>query len=400
MSVVQSIFFPIVFPFAIDILFGGDPFSKMLGTAAQAIGEQSVSLSNDDVLVWNITQPSMNSTTFYLNKGVSIMNLTFQGNARISLSVPDVNYIYIMDTSKSTSYPASCGTILGCVQEVFSRLHRAVNVAGSAKLVSLITFNNEAKILYRLQDPSQAISFTTINNVAIVPKGSTHCSDALEKAVEIIEDSENTANNTVVFFAGDGMCSDAVELNANISYYADKLGATGATVYTIDTSTETYYNNSNNEAIWIHHDYLPEIPRNGGVCFSVSDSSIVSTYLDGVVDSDLSSFELKIDGDKYVQMETFNSAAIYGVEWLVFSKFAQGITKGIHEVCIRIKTQNCMGSFSVEDCRDIIIKAPSIISLFHELIGGSSSIGKVIILLGGLCVGAAIVLLVKKTSVK
>jgi len=108
----------------------------------------------------------------------------FGGNAFIGLGVPDVHYIYIMDTSGSTEdFDGDCGTVLQCMQAFFSNLHEAVEVGGSVELVSFIEFDWDATVVYSLQDPSDPTSLTDIYDPAIKSDGDTCCGCALEKAV-------------------------------------------------------------------------------------------------------------------------------------------------------------------------------------------------------------------------
>ena len=131
---------------------------------------------------------------------------TLEGSVSLGLGRADVAYIYIMDTS-SAGPGGDCGTVLDCVQEFFIAFNNEAIENGSAKLSSVISFDDSPTLRSGFELPESPLVESAIISTPSVSDSASICSQALLMAADLVEDPSNTAETTVVIFAGDGLCT-------------------------------------------------------------------------------------------------------------------------------------------------------------------------------------------------
>lgn len=316
-------------------------------TMTQKLHQNKTDLTNGLELNVNISGP-VNNANLPTAIGVPI-----QGSASVGKGEPDVSYIYIVDTSGSTNdADGDCGHVLDCVQDFFRGFHKeAVSEQGSAKLVSVINFDNKADVSASLMPPeSPEIQDALSEENSLF--GGTYCADALRKATDLVQHPNNTAGTTVVVFSGDGLCNNGLEVSPEVlnttelQEAIDGLNATGAVVHTVAVGKEVDCNVSQTGEA---NNFL-DIPRNGGECISIPgpDNHFV---LIGVA---LKSLELQVDGGSYSNIEnTFLNRSLprWGPISVDFNTSANGLRAGNHTICIRATGEDVLGgSAQIEDC--------------------------------------------------
>lgn len=316
----------------------------LVGIASPGVADQQmIDLSNGAVLSVNITSPQSNAS-FPLSQ-----NVTLQGIASVGQGVPDVAYIYIIDTSSSTAdEDGDCGTTLDCVQAFFLELHKEAISDGSAELAGVINFDDYAYVDAELQDPGSPTIQDAIN--AEISVGGTNCIAALEEAAKLVADPSNTAGTTIVVLAGDGLC------NEDPTDAAIALGATGAIVHTVavgaEVSCKLVHNTTENS--------LGLIPQNGGACTSVPNPKTLPNIIDDLIGTTLVSLELQVDGGDYsVINETLSEALPQNGSISVnFTTVVEGLTEGNHTICVRATGEDSLGgSDQIVDCHEVFVVA-------------------------------------------
>ena len=338
---------------------------SMLGAAplliASASATFSTDLSNGAALQIELTSP-FPAAKHTLGATETVADIPVRGGAHVGKGAPDVSYIYIIDSSSSTSdYDGTCGTTLECEQKFFQALHQEVIKDGSAKLTAVIDFDDVARMAAEFQDPAnqeviEAISFG-------ISDGGTACINALELAALAVLDKKNTAGTTVVIFAGDGMCNiddyapydQQASQGENVTVSADILAATGAIVHSIavgDSVDCSQYND------------LARIPRNGGECFSIQDPNDLPDIIDDIIGTNLTSLEMKIDNGNYAPLDqkgVSKSLPAEGAVDVEFNTTAKGLDQGTHMICVRATGSDSLGDVKhVEDCRGVVIEKAQI----------------------------------------
>ena len=320
------------------------------GSRRRRVEEKVITLSNGAELAVDLRPfdpvlylpPGKNGTT---SKAV-------HGTARVGHGGGDVHFIYILDTSGSTSDPdGECGTVLECMVAFFESLHQEIMDDGSAKFISFIEFDYDAHIVESLHHPS---NFTFEEQVS---DDITVCSSALEKATEVINDPENTAETNIVVFASDGYCNGGY----NLTEYADLLGATGAIVHSVAVGdavdcNQTSYGSS-------YDRYLSEIPRNGGQCIDLETPEDHTDVVENITGSWLQSLEVRVDQAGFVKLDkgqTSKELPQEGVVSVSFRKDVEGLQEGKHEICVRATGRDSMGDEKeIENCLGVFVQQSS-----------------------------------------
>lgn len=301
------------------------------------------------VLDWNVTLGPKEAST----------SVTFKGTANVGKGTPDVAYIYVIDSSGSTTaYDGACGSTLECVQDFFLELTDQTVRTKSAKSIAVIDFDDHGWVRADWSDPS---SVDIANGIQLLSSdGGTACSHALEMTTLMVH-QQKVAGTTVVIFAGDGECNggdnSAITVSENVTDAADLLGDTGAIVHSLaigDMVNCSIYNDLN------------EIPRNGGMCFSIPAPSDLDMIIDDIVGTVLVDVEVKVDGGKYKSLTPVETGGTtLPRDGTVEVDFATTIdlAEGSHEICIRATGSGFdkMNQIAeAEDCHTVeILPAPS-----------------------------------------
>lgn len=330
--------------------------SLSTATAARdrALHENATDLSNGAVLGLDISFPGFKSTV-YLGDNETTANVNVKGEAHVGKGAPDVAYIYIIDSSGSTDeYDGDCGSTLQCVQAFFEELHNETRTNGSAELVAVVDFDDEARVVADFQDPSSPQILDSIHYT--YSGGGTACSHALEAATLLVH-KQKQAGTTVVIFAGDGQCNGGDEggvtlVSEEVTEAADLLGDSGAIVHSIAVGDNIDCDVGND---------LVSIPRNGGHCFSIPEPKALPGIIDDLIGTELTNLEVSVDGGSYRGLGISETGGTVlpqeGAVSVNFETAVRGLAEDSHEICIRATGQDSIGGVSqAEDCHTVAIK--------------------------------------------
>lgn len=188
------------------------PLLLVLASAAsfhtgRQLQEKKQFLKNGEALTVDIKLPESDSV-YGVNTPVQV-----EGRAGVGLQEPDVAFIYVIDSSGSTSdfdeYDGSCTSVLTCIQEFFAELHETVDPT----LAAVINFDDDATVALNWTDSNDGIGAAFKNETS---DGGTNCVAALNLALELLNSKENTANHTHVILATDGQCNEVG--NSTVSF--------------------------------------------------------------------------------------------------------------------------------------------------------------------------------------
>jgi len=308
----------------------------------------SVVLSNGAVLSADISHPETGDT--YIAENNSYTEVSLLGSASVELGVPDVAYIYVIDTSGSTAgVDGDCGTILECMQKFVFALHQEAISDGSASLAAVINFDYNVTVSADLQNISNS---TGIEDAIFAGKasGENFCEDALNEAAKLVKDPRNTARTSVVIFVGDGYCSTCGKGCPIDDDYL--LRDTDAIVYSVAVGP-------NVECV----ESLNDIPLRGGRCESVPDPDTLIDIVDKLIGSDLFKVEMRVDDGNYTEVPSFQlSGDELPAEAPALTNFnvTLDLAVGPHEVCIRATGDDSLGeNDTVKECKRFVVSAPA-----------------------------------------
>lgn len=331
--------------------------------STRELHQNSTVLSNGAELSVDIITPKNGTRTDVNDKGVIV-----QGTVHVGKAVPDVTYIYIIDSSGSTEEAdGNCGSILQCTQAFFEKLHNEIKSDGSAKLIAVIDFDSYAYVTADLQEPSSSGEIQDAINAGF-SDGGTACSAALREAARLVLDPRNTALATVVIFAGDGLCDGSMSTSWDqaLPEAAGELEATGAIVHSIAVGDNVDCDPDQGS--------LAHIPSNGGACISIPDPSTLHHIIDEVkIGTTLKNIELRVDGvampsAAFTVSEELPQVGLTDIE---FETTVTGLKEGDHEICIVAIGQNLLRDDhpdDVEDCHIVHARHPTTL-----LMGGPTS---------------------------
>ena len=313
-------------------------------------GSNSTTLSNGASLAVSVTDP-VTSTEFEVPPGQPNIDVAVHGTASVGVGNADNTFVYIMDTSGSTTLGGGtgCSPILNCEKQFFVGLNNAVAADGSTDEVGFVTFDDFATIHDLNPGPSL---FTTPSDPAVnaaingaVAGNLTNCPDALVKATALI----NTASNShkAVVFASDGVCN--VGASGSVAAAAAALGATGAVVNAIAVGTNSSCTTNGGAG------RLDEIPQNGGTCVHVQDPGNLPDLIQNLTGSKLNSLEISVDGGA-PQAITNTSLPLpqNGAISVNYTTSADDLGPGDHTFCVTAHGSDVLGdNEAVTQCETI-----------------------------------------------
>lgn len=328
--------------------------------ASRKLHENSTVMSNGAELTVGITSPAPDSN-IQIPGAQNATDVKVVGTATVGQGVPDVAYIYVIDSSGSTDEDdGACGTTLDCIQAFFEALNEQVITDGSAEVVAVIDFDSYAQTTAGFQNPRNPEIIEAINNGT--SNGGTFCSHALETAALVALDEGNTATTTVVIFAGDGRCFgdedewDNLESQGeNVTESANILARTGAIVHSVAVGDNIDCDPSNE---------LNNIPSNGGHCFSIPDPNSLPNIIDDIIGTKLTKLEIKVDNAGYEALAGSEAPLLpqEGAASIDFQMTLTNLTAGSHKICVRATGKNTLGEDAVsdvEDCHEVYVDAPT-----------------------------------------
>jgi len=316
--------------------------------------EQKQFLKNGEAFTVDIERPESDNA-YEANTPVQV-----KGQAGIGLQDPDVAFIYLIDSSGSTSdsddYDGICKTVLTCIQAFFAELHETVDPT----LAAVINFDDDARIDLNWTDSNDGIEAAFKNETS---NGGTNCEAALTKALELLNDEANTANHTHVILATDGYCNEGsnstVDWEEATQAAAEALRVAGAIVHTVAVGGGTFCDNDPNS-----YNHLDTIPQNGGSCRSVDDPTDLPDAIDELIGVSLENLEIKVDEGNYTAINNYTTINTTGsvlpqegvgsIEANFYSE-VPGVAPGKHTICVRATANTTVGGWSqTEDCHDFM----------------------------------------------
>ena len=307
-------------------------------------GDNSTTLPNGASLEISIDDP-VTCTEFIVPSGQTSIDVGLNGAAAVGLGEPDATFVYVIDTSGSTSTGSGtgCSPILNCEKNFFINLNNAVVSDGSSDQVGIVRYGSSASIPLSLTHPTSGSVNATISGLSA--SGGTNCTDALIRARQLVLSSSN-GTNTVVF-ASDGYCNTGGDLTSA----RNALAATGATVYSIAIGSGSDCDTNGGTGT------LREIAANGGACYERADPGNLDGLIENLIGSSLDSLALEIDGgganqipNGLISLDLPQDGAI-GV---TYTSTATSLTPADHELCVTAYGSDVTGGTAdVTQCETI-----------------------------------------------
>lgn len=302
-------------------------------------GSASTSLPNGAELTVKILDP-VTSTEFQVPVGEAAIDVEVTGKASVGLGEADATFVYVIDTSGSTSTGGGtgCSPILGCEKQFFVGLNNAVVADGSTDEVGIVRYGSSASIALGLVAPTHPAVVPTINGLSA--GGMTNCTDALVKAKALVDASTNGSNNVV--FASDGVCN----YGGPITTARDALAATGAIVNTIAIGSGSSCTSG-------YTGTLAQIAANGGQCHLVPDPGNLPDLISSLIGSTLESLEIEVDGGGR-QLIPGVALPQDGPVSVDYDTTVTGLAPGDHEICVTASGSDVTGGVAeVTRCETI-----------------------------------------------
>jgi len=301
-------------------------------------GSNSTTLSNGASLSVSVTDP-VTSTEFEVPPGQPNIDVAIHGTASVGIGNADNTFVYVMDTSGSTTEGGGtgCSPILNCEKQFFVALNGAVAADGSTDEVGFVTFDDNATIHDLNPGPSL---FTTPSDPAVnaaingaVAGNLTNCTDALAKAKTLVNLASNS--HKAVVFASDGLCNTGGSIAAN----AAALAATGAVVNSVAVGTDSSCSDNS-----FGLGTLGDIAANGGQCFEVADPGNLPDLIQNLTGSKLNSLDISVDGGA-PQAITNTSLPLpqNGAISVTYTTSADDLGPGDHTFCVTAHGSDVLG---------------------------------------------------------
>lgn len=319
-------------------------------TALVTAGSNSTTLSNGADLTVTIDSP-LTGTEFEVPPGVANIDVAVTGSASVGLGEADATFIYVIDTSGSTSVGGGtgCSPILNCEKEFFTQLNAAVAADGSTDEVGIVNYGDTATIR-DMQPAGGHQNFTlpsdpNVNTVinSLTASGLTNCTNALQDALTLVNASSNSVNSVV--FASDGLCNTGGDLTAA----ANALAASGAIVNAIAIGTGSSCTTDGGTG------RLDEIPANGGTCVHVQDPGNLPDLIDNLTGTTLQALSIQVDGGAFSPItNTSLPLPRPGAVSVDYTASADDLGPGDHTICVKADGSDALGgTASVTQCETI-----------------------------------------------
>lgn len=271
------------------------------------------------------------------------------GTAAVGQSTPisDTTLIYVIDRSGSTASYAGCGgdqngdgisdTTLDCEIAAVRDLNDDAAAAGTVDQVGLVSFNGAATTDRGLGDPSGIDGALG----GLSSGGGTNFEAAVQEACNLASSPANSNSNTIVVFLSDGFSSG----NA-VDFLPCSRPATFQT-FAVGAGAQCDAGGSSNSLSAI-------AAKTGGACTQVTDPTQLSSVVPAVIDSQLTSVTLSVDGGPQQPLDTSPPTPQQGPASVDFST-SRTLAPGNHELCVTANGSDGGGSGSVTECRDVTV---------------------------------------------
>ena len=105
---------------------------------------------------------------------------------------------------------------------------------------------------------------------------------------------------------------------------------------------------------------LVDIPRNGGLCFSIPEPKALPTIIDDIIGIELVSLEIKVDDGPYRVLSSNETGGMQlprsGAVSVGFEVPVTGLQMGSHDICVRATGKDTLGGLSqIEDCHKLTV---------------------------------------------
>lgn len=323
-------------------------------------------------------------------------NVQLQGTAEVGegVPVPNTGFLYVIDGSGSTTDPAGgdCGPdqnpgdpeaaedeIIDCEIAAVITLNDAVTALGTVGEVAMTLFAGA---------PVTADATPAGGDDPIIAPGADANSNGTPDVNEVLqsiriagvaptEDSgfwEFSVKQTPDIFgtnfaaAATEACSLAGSLASSTKqaiFLSDGVANTGADVTTVLPCGDLVFNTfavgagSSCAGDPFGLGSLQEIADlTGGSCFAITDpTDLPDEIVPAIVQSQLVSLELSVDGGPFVDISASASAALpaAGPVSVMFDHLVPGLAPGVHELCVRANGSDGGGTGSVTECIEVTV---------------------------------------------
>jgi hypothetical protein len=318
----------------------------LLLAALAVAGSNSTNLPNGAELSVSITDP-VTSTEFKIDPGDATIDVEVTGTAAVGLGEPDATFVYVIDTSGSTSGGSGtgCSPVLDCEKKFFVQLNDDAIASGSTDLAGVVRYGSTSSIALGLTDPTNPAVDAAINGLSA--GGATNCAAGLSNATALVNSGANTNGTSIVVFASDGRCNSG----GSVTPAATALGATGAIVYSVAVGTGSDCTTDGGTG------RLNQIPRNGGQCFEVADPGNLPDIIPDLIGSSLDSLEIAVNGGGATPIPNSEISLPLpqpGAVGVNYTTTVTGLGPGDHEICVTANgSDSTGGTASVTQCETI-----------------------------------------------
>ncbi len=303
-------------------------------------------------------------------------NVAVTGSAAIGQGVPIANtaLVYVIDVSGSTSSSGgSCGSILDCEKQATINLNNQAATLGTIGAVGVVVFGDNGAAA----DVGPAVNDQPITGPATDADGGggrdiNQVVNSVTAGVVGLFTGKSVGSNSTNFGAG---ISSALSVagasgkpNKVVIFLSDGLANTGSDVSTLLPSggvkffTFAVGGGSNCTSDPNGLGSLQEIAtRTGGTCTHVSNPADLPGILPGVVASQLTSLQIKVDGGAYAAIPSGSITPTLpqsGPASVTYSTSVGPLAAGSHTICVQANGTDGGGAGSVEDCHTIVVNAP------------------------------------------
>jgi hypothetical protein len=299
-------------------------------------------------------------------------DVSLTGSASVGQGVPVANttLIYVVDRSGSTQNNASCGgnqngdgftnTILDCEIAAARALNQQAIAAGTVGQVGAVFFDTNAAI----QDVNPATGGTqgltgpaTDANANARPDVedalrsatiglNTNFEAAVQQACGLVQQSTNP--NNIVVFLSDGFAT--VGANALDDLPCGPKAATFQTFAVGAGSSCTDTGGGRGSLAQIS-------AATGGTCTPVTDVATLPDVVPGLIASQLSKLELRVDGGPAIDISSSATPSLpqTGPASVSYATTVAGLAPGHHTLCVTATGSDGGGTGSVTHCHSVVV---------------------------------------------
>jgi hypothetical protein len=298
------------------------------------------------------------------------------GSAAIGQGVPIANtaLAYVIDVSGSTGTSGgSCGTILACEKAATIALNNQAASLGTIGAVGVAVFG----------DNGAAADVGPVGGEQPTTGPATNAGGGPGRDIDEVVNSvvagsvglftvKNVGSNSTNFGAGItaalGITAASGKPNKIVIFLSDGLANTGPDIATLVPSGGVKFftfavgagSSCTSDPDGLGS--LQEIAvRTGGTCTQVSNPADLPNILPGVVASQLTGLQIKVDAGSYVAIPNGSISAPLpkaGPTSVTYSTSVGPLAAGSHTICVQANGTDGGGAGAVEDCHTITINAP------------------------------------------